>query len=70
MKAVEFKSRLRDRTIQIPDRVSGKLSENKDVRVIILLEEDDNEEEDEFKYLAQEQFLAGYSNSDSIYDDE
>jgi len=69
MKAIEFKSRLKNKSIRVPDNLRDKLSDDKKVRVIVLYEEE-NEDEKDFQYLAQEQFLEGYSNSDSVYDDE
>jgi hypothetical protein len=68
MKAVEFKSKLKGKSIIVPDNISSELSEGKDVRVIILLDEIDKEEEDDFRNLSANQFLSGYSESDSIYD--
>ena len=41
-------------------------SKNKDVRVIVLINEPKAEEA--FSKLSREQFLKGYSKSDSIYD--
>ena len=68
MKALEFKARMKNNTIRVPDNLTGELSGEKNFRVIVLLEELENKEEDEFIALAQEQFLNGYSESDSIYD--
>lgn len=68
MKAIEFKARMKNRSIRIPDNFSSELSGNKDIRVILLLEEVENHEEKDFRTLSQKQFLAGYSDSDSIYD--
>lgn len=68
MKAIEFKARMKNRPIRIPDNFSSELSGNKDIRVILLLEEVENHEEKDFRTLSQKQFLAGYSDSDSIYD--
>ena len=70
MKAVEFKSQLKNKTIQIPDSLSSELSGGKEIRVIVLYEEEENQGETDFQNLVREQFLAGYSESDSIYDDE
>ena len=69
MKAVEFKARMKNKSIRIPDNLSSELSDNKDIRVILLLEEVENQEEKDFRTLSQNQFLSGYSDSDSIYDD-
>lgn len=69
MKALEFKGILKNKTIQVPDNLAEELPEGKDVRVIVLIEEKENTEKAHFKNLAAEQFLSGYSDSDSIYDD-
>lgn len=68
MKAVEFNSRLKNKSIEIPDKLSSELPGDKNVRVIILYEEQADNQENDFKFLAKDQFLAGYSDSDSIYD--
>ncbi|MBS3776707.1 MAG: hypothetical protein KGY70_16035 [Bacteroidales bacterium] len=70
MKAFEFKSKLKNKSIIVPDNLSSKLSGKKEIRVIILYEEEENQDENDFQNIAREQFLAGYSESDSIYDDE
>lgn len=69
MKAIEFTSQVRNNNIQVPQHLSSKLSESKKLRIIVLYEEDDPEEAD-FQNLSQEQFIRGYSESDSIYDKE
>jgi len=66
MKAVEFKTRMKHNVIRVPENL--KLSENKDVRVILLFEEQENQDATDFRNIVNEQFLAGYSESDSIYD--
>jgi len=68
MKAIEFKARMKNKLIRVPDNLISELSEDKDVRVIVLLEEIENQKENDFMTLVKEQFLAGYSESDSIYD--
>ena len=70
MKALEFKSKLKNKTIEIPDSLSSELSGEKEIRVIVLYEEEENQGEKDFQNLVREQFLSGYSESDSIYDDE
>ena len=45
-------------------------SENKNVRVIVLVEEKEYQEERLFKSMTVDNFLKGYSESDSIYDQE
>ena len=68
MKAVELKARIKNKLIRVPDNLSSEISENKDVRVIVLLEEIENQDENDFMTLSKERFLAGYSDSDSNYD--
>lgn len=68
MKAVEFKAKIKNKSIRIPDDLSMELSDNKSVRAIVLLEESEYEEENTFKALIEEEFLNGYSDKDSIYD--
>lgn len=68
MKAVELKARIKNKLIRVPNNLSFEISENKDVREIVLLEEIENQDENDFMTLSKEQFLAGYSDSDSNYD--
>ena len=70
MKALEFNTRLKNNTIQIPDemKTAFKSSKNKNVRVIVLIDEYDAKDEREFKNFAAQQFLNGYADSDSVYD--
>jgi hypothetical protein len=68
MKAVEFKTRMKNKLIRVPENIASELSEDEEVRVIMLLEEITNQEKNSFMTLAKEQFLAGYSDSDSVYD--
>jgi hypothetical protein len=69
MKAIEFTSQVRNNSIRVPQHLGSELSGSKNLRVIVLYEEDDPEEDD-FQNLSQEQFIKGYSESDSIYDKE
>lgn len=70
MKALEFKSKIRDNKILIPTSIQSELNLNddKDVRVIVLVEDSEIYEDLTFKRSTQSQFLKGYSDSDSIYD--
>ncbi len=70
MRAVEFKTRLKNNTILIPENLQKEIksSKTKDVRVIVLINEADSSEESDFKNMAKEQFLKGYDDSDSVYD--
>lgn len=68
MRALEFKSRIKNNKIQIPEKIRSELKQDKDIRVIVLFEDSDNNDEFEFRQLATEEFLKGYAESDSIYD--
>ena len=68
MKAVEFKTRMKNKSIRVPEKLSSLLNEGRDIKVIILFEEKENQEENDFRTLSKIQFLAGYSDADSIYD--
>lgn len=59
MKAVEFKTKLKNNKIIVPKKFHKQITtpKNKNVRVIVLMEEQ-----------AKEQFLKGYSKTDSVYD--
>jgi hypothetical protein len=72
MKAIEFEAELKDNQIRIPDDMQLELmySQDRSVRVILLIEESDDIYEDHiFRQSTKEQFLGGYAESDSIYDD-
>lgn len=70
MKALEFKTKIKNNRILIPLRIQSELKTNqdKDVRVIVLI--DDSEKSDDL--IVQEavaaDFLKGYAEVDSIYD--
>lgn len=68
MKAVEFKTRIKNQQILIPSEMQSQLNTNKDVRVIVLIDEPDAYDDLTFQQTAQEQFLKGYSDSDAVYD--
>ncbi len=66
MKALEFLTRIADNNIEIPENIRLQLdNEEKQVRVILLIEES---EEKDWKKVSTQQFLNGYDESDSIYD--
>ncbi len=71
MKAVEFKTKLKNNRIEIPKKLHKQVttSKNKDVRVILLMDEPSQNGKDDFSTLTREQFLDGYAKSDSVYDD-
>jgi bifunctional DNA-binding transcriptional regulator/antitoxin component of YhaV-PrlF toxin-antitoxin module len=70
MRAIEFKSKIKDNQIKIPAKLQSELhsKEDKDVRVIVLI--DDSERSDDYiiRRVAQNQFLQGYADTDSVYD--
>jgi len=73
MKAIEFNTKIEDVSfINIPKTFQKEFidSENKNVRVIVLVEEKEYQEERLFKSMTVDNFLKGYSESDSIYDQE
>lgn len=68
MKALEFVTRLdENRTLEVPPEVLAQIRQGQTMRIILLVP--DSEDEQEWTTLTIEQFLAGYADSDSIYDD-
>ena len=70
MRALEFKSKIRDNKISIPRRVQSELinGSDKSVRVVILMKDSEVYDEKEYRQMTKRQFLEGYAESDSIYD--
>jgi len=70
MRALEFKSKIRENKILIPRRMQSKLilAREQKVRVVVLLEDSDIYEEKAYRQMTKNQFLKGYADSDSIYD--
>lgn len=70
MKALEFISKITDNQILIPDAYQSELitKQNKDVRVIVLIDDSNTVDDMIFRHTTENQFLKGYSDSDSIYD--
>jgi hypothetical protein len=70
MKALEFISKIENNHISIPAKLQAELKtkQNKNVRVILLIDDTEINDEMLFQQTAQEQFLNGYSDGDSIYD--
>ncbi|MEK7403764.1 MAG: hypothetical protein AAB225_01525 [Acidobacteriota bacterium] len=67
MKALEFEAKLgTDANLKVPDDLAAQIPKEAPVRVIVLLPE--SAEEADWRRLTNEQFLRGYSESDSIYD--
>jgi hypothetical protein len=70
MRAIEFKSKIRNNQISIPVKLQSELKskQDKDVRVIVLIDDSETADDLVFQRATQSQFLAGYADSDSIYD--
>jgi hypothetical protein len=70
MKALEFKSKIKNNQILIPAKIQSELKTKKDrtVRVIVLVDDSDIYDDLIFQQTTQHQFLKGYADSDSIYD--
>jgi hypothetical protein len=70
LRAIEFKSRIKNNQIQIPARIQSELGANKskDIRVIVFIDDSEIYDNLIFQDSASEKFLKGYSESDSIYD--
>ena len=72
MKAIEFEATLNpDDSLGVPEEVARQLPREQKLQVIVLLPESsavDETEANEWGKLARDQFAAGYSDADSIYD--
>lgn len=70
MRALEFKSRIKNNRIFIPETVQSelKIQDDKDIRVIVLVDDSDVYDDYVFQQEAHNQFLKGYADSDAIYD--
>lgn len=70
MKAYEFPVKVTSQgKIDIPSALTEMLPHGEVVRVIILISEPtDADEQAAWSHLTAEQFLAGYSETDAIYD--
>jgi hypothetical protein len=68
MKALEFQATLNaDHTLTVPPLIADQVSSDSLMRIILLFPEEKSEDAD-WNRLAAEQFLKGYAESDSIYD--
>ena len=70
MKALEFKTKIKNNQIQIPTGIQSELKTNKDkdIRVIVLIDDSENYDDFIFQQSTRSQFIKGYADSDSIYD--
>jgi hypothetical protein len=68
MSTVEFWTQVSpDHTLSVPPEPAAKLSPHQRVRVIVLIPDADPDAE--WSRLTTEQFLAGYADTDAIYDE-
>jgi len=70
MRAVEFKSKIRDNKILIPRKVRQELitEQDEDVRIVVFVKDSDVYDEKAYRQATKVQFLKGYADSDSVYD--
>ena len=70
MRAIEFKSKIRDNRILIPRRIRQELiiEQDKNVRIVVFVKDSDVYDEKSYRQMTKAQFLKGYSDSDSVYD--
>jgi hypothetical protein len=70
MRAIEFKSKIRENRISIPRRLQSEIvaAPDKSVRVVVFVEDEDIYNDTAYRQLTKNQFLKGYADSDSIYD--
>ena len=70
MRAVEFKSKIKDNRIVIPRRVMQELAveQDKSVRIVLFLKDSDIYDEKAYRQMTKTQFLNGYADTDAIYD--
>ncbi|MCF8458866.1 MAG: hypothetical protein K9H62_23260 [Bacteroidales bacterium] len=70
MRALEFKSKIKNNRILIPAKIQTELQtkKDKDVRVIVLVDDSDIYDDMIFQHATQSQFLKGYDDTDAIYD--
>ena len=67
MKTLEFDAMLgADSSLRVPRHVAVQIPREQRVRVIVLLGDDSGA--DDWRRVAADQLLAGYSESDQIYD--
>lgn len=67
MKAYEYVAEVSSEGhLSVPDDLKEKLSKVPNVRVMLLLDEDD---EESWSRFTRSEFLSGYSEKDTIYDE-
>ena len=69
MTTLDFESSLdANGAVKVPEDVASQLRSLPSFRVIVLVPDEDDDEAD-WRRLGIEQFVKGYADSDSIYDD-
>jgi len=70
MRAIEFKSKIRDNRILIPRKVRNELivEQDRNVRIVVFVKDSDVYDEKAYRQMTEVQFLKGYAGSDSVYD--
>jgi len=70
MRAIEFKSKIKDNRILLPRRVRQELitEQDKNVRIVIFVKDNDMYDEKAYRQITKSQFLKGYADSDAVYD--
>lgn len=70
MRALEFKSKIKNNQIQIPIKIQSELKINQDkvIRVIVFIDDSEIYDNLVFQESTSTLFLKGYADSDSIYD--
>jgi hypothetical protein len=69
MKVLEFQAQLNlDHTLTVPPSVAEEIPGQEPVRVVLFVPDGNDDENQSWATLSTEQFLAGYSDGDAIYD--
>ena len=70
MRAIEFKSKIKDNRILIPRGIRQELisEQDKNVRIVVFVKDSDVYDEKAYRQMTKTQFLKGYADSDAIYD--
>jgi hypothetical protein len=67
MKILEFQTQMpSDGTLKVPADIADQIDKNERVRVVLVV--GDSSEDEDWQRLGATEFLAGYSEGDSIYD--
>ena len=71
MRAIEFKSKIRENKISLPRRMPLDMHTmcNESVLGVVSLEDANVYDDKAFRQLTKSQFLKGYAQSDDIYDE-